>query len=124
MRVWKIGLNLKNQYNLMKKGDIFLVDLSSGFGHEQRGFRPAILVSSFIAGMVVVIPLTTKFESLRFPYTLSIIASSVNSLEQNSVALVFQIKSIDKNRLRKKVGFISASDLKKIDLQMRKMLGI
>jgi len=108
----------------MKKGDIFLVDLSSGFGHEQRGFRPAILVSSFIAGMVVVIPLTTKFESLRFPYTLSIIASSVNSLEQNSVALVFQIKSIDKNRLRKKVGFISASDLKKIDLQMRKMLGI
>ena len=81
----------------MKKGDIFLVDLSSGFGHEQRGFRPAILVSSFIAGMVVVIPLTTKFESLRFPYTLSIIASSVNSLEQNSVALVFQIKSIDKN---------------------------
>lgn len=106
----------------MKKGDIYLVDLSSGVGHEQHGFRPAILVSESIAGMVVVLPLTTNLEALRFPYTLSIIESSVNNLEQNSVALIFQIKSIDKNRLRKKIGILPSSDLKKIDSQMKKML--
>lgn len=107
----------------MKKGDIYFVNLSSGFGHEQYGFRPAVLISPSIAGLVVVVPLTKNLEALRFPYTLSIIDSSLNNLEQNSAALIFQIKSIDKNRLLKKIGVLSPSDLKKIDLQMKKMLG-
>lgn len=107
----------------MKKGDICIVDLSSSFGYEQRGSRPAILMSPIIAGLVVVIPLTTNLEALRFPFTLPIIESSLNNLEQNSVALIFHIKSIDKSRLRRKVGFVSLSDLKRIDSQIKKMLG-
>ncbi len=106
----------------MKKGDICFVDLSSGIGHEQHGIRPAILVSESIAGMVLVLPLTTNLEALRFPYTLSIIESSINNLEQNSAVLIFQIKSIDKHRLGKKIGSLSSGDLKKIDSQMKKML--
>ena len=108
----------------MKKGDVYYVNLSSGFGHEQHGFRPAILISESIAGLVVVIPLTTNLEALRFPYVTSIFISSLNNLEQDSVALIFQIKSIDKNRLHNKIGSISSSDLKKIDSQIKKMLGV
>jgi len=106
----------------MKKGDIYFVDLSSSFGHEQYGFRPAVLISESVAGLVVVVPLTKNLEALRFPYTLSIIDSSLNNLEQNSVALIFQIKSVDKNRLRRKIGVLSSSDIKKIDSQIKKML--
>ena len=42
----------------MKKGDIYFVNLSSGFGHEQYGFRPVVLISESVAGLVVVVPLT------------------------------------------------------------------
>ena len=106
----------------MKKGDIYFVNLSSGFGHEQYGFRPVVLISESVAGLVVVVPLTKNLEALRFPYTLSIVDSSLNNLEQNSVALIFQIKSVDKNRLRQKIGVLSSGDLKKIDLQIKKIL--
>ncbi|MFA5791462.1 MAG: type II toxin-antitoxin system PemK/MazF family toxin [Candidatus Paceibacterota bacterium] len=106
----------------MKKGDIYLIDLASSFGHEQFGLRPAIIVSPLVAGMIVVIPLTTNLEALCFPYTLSILLDSTNNLTQNSVALVFQIKSIDQKRIKKKIGSIPINNFKKLNLQMKKML--
>lgn len=108
----------------MKKGDIYFVNLSSGFGHEQYGFRPAVLISESVAGLVVVVPLTKNLEALRFPYTFSIVNSLLNNLEQNSVALIFQIKSISKDRLHQKIGVLSSGDLKKINLQIKKMLAL
>lgn len=106
----------------MKKGDIYLIDLGSSFGHEQHGLRPAILISQAVAGMIIVVPLTTNLEALRFSHTLPILSNSTNNLTQDSIALVFQIKSIDKKRIKKKIGFISAIYLKKLNFQMKKML--
>ena len=107
----------------MKKGDIYLINLSLGVGHEQYGFRPAVLLSKVIAGMVIVIPLTTNLEALRFPYTLSILGSSINKLEKNSVALVFQIKSVDKRRINKKIGHLDSQDLAKLEKTLKDLLG-
>ena|SRR3989344_6176648 len=99
----------------MKKGDIYLIDLISSFSHEQYGFRPAIIMSQAVAGMIIVVPLTTNLEALRFPYTLSFLPNSMNNLTQNSIALVFQLKSIDKKRIKKKIGRLSNQDLTKLE---------
>ena len=106
----------------MKKGDIYLIDLAFIFGHEQCGFRPAILMSQTVAGMIIVVPLTTNLEALRFPYTLSILENSTNNLSQNSIALVFQLKSIDKKRVNKKIGRLGNQDMTKLEKTLKDLL--
>ena len=88
----------------MKKGDICLINLEAGLGHEQYGQRPAILVSNINSGIVSVIPLTSNMEALRFPFALAILPSQQNKLQTESVALVFHFKSIDQSRIIKVVG--------------------
>jgi mRNA interferase MazF len=107
----------------MKKGTIWMVDLPEGQGHEQKGQRPAIVVGS-ANGLVVVIPLTSSTERAALSHTEVIEPSRENGLANESVALVFQIKSIDKNRLQRKIGEAAKEDLRKIDMLMADLLGM
>lgn len=51
----------------MKKGGVCIVNLAVEVGHEQYGQRPAILISNPKTGILIVIPLTSNLEALRFP---------------------------------------------------------
>jgi len=106
----------------MKKGDVFIVNLVAGEGREQYGQKPAILISDTRTGIVVVVPLTTNLEALKFPYTLAILPDNQNNLEQKSVVLVFHIRAIDKSRITKTIGRINTNFQKKIDKILKEML--
>ncbi len=90
----------------MKNGDIWLVDLSDAKGHEQQGTRPAIVVGS-ANGLVLVVPLTSSVASARFSHTHAISPDPQNGLDAESIALVFQIVSLDRERFRHRIGTIS-----------------
>lgn len=98
----------------MKKGDICLFNLTKGLGHEQSGNRPGIVVSNLVNGMLMVIPLTTNLEALRFSHTLTLIPDNKNKLTSESVALVFQLKSLDKSRVIQKMGVVDAITYKNL----------
>jgi mRNA interferase MazF len=106
----------------MKKGDVCIINLAVGVGHEQYGQRPAILISDTKIGIVIVIPLTSNLEALRFPFTLAILPDKQNNLKQKSVALIFHIRAIDKTRVSKVIGKINAQTQKKIDSILKEML--
>jgi mRNA interferase MazF len=108
----------------MKKGDVCIINLAVGIGHEQYGQRPAILISDTKTGIVIVIPLTSNLEALRFPFTLAILPDKQNNLKQKSVALIFHIRAIDKTRVSKVIGKINAQTQKKIDSILKEMLGL
>ncbi len=108
----------------MRKGEIWIIDIGKTGGHEQEGIRPSIIMADVVGPVVTVIPCTTNMESLRFPFTVEVYPDLKNKLSSNSVALIFQLRAIDRRKLRKKVGSISRGDLKKIDSQMKKMLGL
>src|SRR3989338_9803086 len=95
----------------MKKGEVWAVDLSGGQGHEQSGRRPAIVVAS-ANGLVLITPLTTSHERATLPYTEVIEPTRENGLSEVSIALIFQLKSIDKTRFRRKLGEITQEDRK------------
>ncbi|MDO8553324.1 MAG: type II toxin-antitoxin system PemK/MazF family toxin [Candidatus Micrarchaeota archaeon] len=108
----------------MKKGEIWLFEFPSSNGHEQAGDRPAIVISaSSTANTVVIIPFTTNLQSLRFPSTLAVNQSKENGLIEESVALVFQIRAIDKKRMIKQVGSLESKYLKEIESMMKKLFG-
>lgn len=106
----------------MNKGDILIVNLEAGLGHEQHGERPAILISDTKTNILIVVPLTAKLEALCFPHTLTISPEKGNGLNQDSVALLFHLKAIDKFRVNKVIGKLSKNIESKIDKILKGML--
>lgn len=111
----------------MQEGDIYLVEIPASNGHEQAGFRPAIIIqSSDIEKLptVLVIPLTSKIKAVGFPFTLLIEPDGKNNLDIVSVALLFQLRAIDKKRIKNKLGKISSSKLKHIKQKICELMGL
>jgi mRNA interferase MazF len=108
----------------MKKGDVLIVDLVSSLGREQYGQRPAILICDTKTDIIVVIPLTSNLGALRFPYTLTIFPDKENNLKETSIALIFQIRAIDRSRVVKVLGRISKNVEKKINSILKEMLDL
>jgi mRNA interferase MazF len=86
----------------MTIGDIHWVQLPAANGHEQGGRRPAVILQNdAYAGrlpVVLVVPLTTARAAMRFAGTTLIRPTAENGLQQASVALVFQLRAIDRRR--------------------------
>jgi mRNA interferase MazF len=85
----------------MMPGEIYWVDFHDSGSRGQAGKRPAIVLQDdtrfpVVSPMVVVVPLTTKTAATRFPATLRIDPSAANGLTAPSIALVFQIRAVDR----------------------------
>jgi mRNA-degrading endonuclease toxin of MazEF toxin-antitoxin module len=95
----------------MTVGDVFWVNFSGGAGRAQAGRRPAIIVQGTEATRrlptVLVVPLTTREDALRFPGTVLVEPDENNGLRQPSVALVFQLTVIDRRFLDNQLGNVS-----------------
>jgi len=108
----------------MKKGEIWFVEIPTSGGHEQSGTRPVIVLSELEANMVIIVPFTSNMQALRFTNTIEINPSSKNGLKSKSIALVLQLRAIDKRRLKNKMGTIEDKTLDKIDSMIKKMLNL
>lgn len=115
----KFGLVLK-----MDKGEIYLVELPYSNGHEQAGFRPAVVFSKTIKNTIILIPLTTNLNYSNFECTLKISNSKKNGLKSDSVALAYQVKVIDVTRLKSKIGVLEDEYLNKLNLLLKELLKI
>ena len=107
----------------MIKGEIWFVDLPAGRGHEQKGERPAI-VMGFANNMVTVVPITASEGAANFPYAYVVEANKENQLAVDSVALVFQIVTLDKTRLKRRTGFLRKEQQASVDVLLRRLLSL
>ncbi|HLD05253.1 MAG TPA: type II toxin-antitoxin system PemK/MazF family toxin [Candidatus Nanoarchaeia archaeon] len=106
----------------MKKGEVWLVELPSTNGHEQSGTRPVLILTDTQTTTAVIIPFTSTPLAIRFPHTLEVPSTTKNGLSIASVLLIFQIRAIDKKRLKKKVGELEAETLEEVDKMLKTML--
>jgi mRNA interferase MazF len=110
----------------MEFGDIYLVEIPASGGHEQQGVRPAIIVQTSEniekVPTILVVPFTTQFKAANFPFTFVIEPDSTNNLASKSVALVFQLRAIDKKRLKNKLGNLSSKDVQTLKQYLEKTL--
>ena len=108
-------------------GDIHWVEFPLANGREQQGRRPAIVMQDDgYAGSLpttLVIPLSTAKKALRFAGTALVAATSESGLRQESVALVFQFRAIDRNRVKERVGTISEDERRVVFDELRKLTG-
>ncbi len=112
----------------MDIGDIYEVEIPPSDGHEQAGTRPAIIVQAtqFEKRLptVIIVPFTSQLKAQTFPGTYIVHRDSENNLATDSVALIFQLRAIDKRRLKNRVGKLSRKDLAEIEKQLKNLLNI
>jgi mRNA interferase MazF len=108
----------------MKNGEIWLVELPKNASKEQAGTRPAVLITEVDANMAIIIPITSNIQALKFKNSLIINPTKENGLKQISIALIFQLRAIDKKRLIKKEGNVENKIFKEIQNMIKTMLKI
>jgi mRNA interferase MazF len=108
-------------------GDIHWVQLPAANGHEHRGRRPAVILQDdhYAGGLpvVLVVPLTTARGTMRFAATVLIQPTAENGLSQVSVALVFQLRAIDRRRVQERIGSIGETVLREMRAELDKLIG-
>jgi len=111
----------------VRVGDLHGVDLPAANGREQRGRRPAVILQDdHYAGelpVVLVVPLTTTRAAVRFAGTTLVRPTAENGLRQVSVALVFQLRAIDRRRIQERIGSVSEEVLHEIFEELGKLTG-
>jgi mRNA interferase MazF len=106
----------------MKKGEIWTVELPGSSGTEQTGARPSVVIAEAQANIAMIIPFTSNLQALRFENTLLISSNENNGLYQDSVLLIFQLRAIDRKRIKSKIGELEEDQLSTVNEKLRKML--
>lgn len=114
----------------MKRGDIVLVELpqANTSGHEQEGPRPALIVHDDATNnqlsVVMIVPMTSNLKAQSFSHTILVQPSSQNGLSMPSVLLIFQLRAIDKRRIKRTLGTLETSIMEQVSVEMKKLLGL
>ena len=92
---------------VVKRGDIFYADLSPVVGSEQGGVRPVLVVQNDVGNKfsptVIISAITSQINKAKLPTHIEINADDYG-LAKDSVILLEQIRTIDKKRLRERIG--------------------
>ena len=107
---------------IVKRGDMFYADLSPVIGSEQGGIRPVLIIQNDLGNKysptVIAAAITSQTNKTKLPTHIEI---GENTSGLNSVVLAEQIRTIDKSRLKEKIGHI---DDNKIINELNNALGI
>lgn len=111
----------------VKRGDIFYADLSPVVGSEQGGLRPVLIVQNDVGNRysptVIAAAITSKTSKTHLPTHIDIQATQVG-LAKDSVVLLEQIRTIDKQRLKEKMGHLDESAMNEINSAIAVSFGL
>ena len=122
MQVWNRSVKELN----IRRGDIFYADLSPVVGSEQGGIRPVLIIQNNVGNRhsptVICAAITSKMNKAKLPTHIEISASSYK-IVKNSVILLEQIRTIDKQRLKEKIGELPAVTMARVNEALLISLG-
>ena len=111
----------------VKRGDIYYADLSPVVGSEQGGVRPVLIVQNDTGNRysptVIAAAITSQTNKAKLPTHISLAAPDCG-LPKNSVVLLEQIRTLDKQRLREYMGRVNSEIMGKIDAAIAVSFGL
>ena len=111
----------------VRRGDIYYADLSPVVGSEQGGVRPVLIVQNDTGNRhsptVIAAAITSQTGKARLPTHISLAAMSCG-LPKDSVVLLEQVRTLDKKRLREKMGHVEENVMEKVDLAIAVSFGL
>lgn len=111
----------------MKRGDVYFADLSPVVGSEQGGVRPVLVIQNDIGNRfsptVIIAAITAQIQKAKLPTHVEIDAKRYG-FERDSVILLEQIRTIDKQRLTDKITHLDDEMMEKVDDALQISLGL
>ena len=112
----------------VKRGEIYDADLSPGVGSEQGGIRPVLIVQNDTGNRysptVIAAAITSQTGKARLPTHIDLPATEDCGLSKNSVVLLEQVRTLDKRRLRERMGRVDDRIMERIDTAIAVSFGL
>lgn len=113
--------------NNVKRGDIYYADLSPVVGSEQGGVRPVLIVQNNVGNRhsptVIAAAITSQINKAKMPTHIELGARSFG-LTKDSIVLTEQIRTLDKRRLREKMGSLDEAYMSRVDEALAVSFGL
>ncbi|NLN06831.1 MAG: type II toxin-antitoxin system PemK/MazF family toxin [Firmicutes bacterium] len=111
----------------VKRGHIYFADLSPVVGSEQGGVRPVLVIQNDVGNKysptVIIAAITSQIEKAKLPTHVEVDAKEY-SLEKDSIILLEQIRTIDKQRLQDKVTELDERAMQRVNQAIKIPLGL
>lgn len=111
---------------MIKRGEIYFADLSPVIGSEQGGVRPVLVVQNDVGNKfsptIIAAAITSQLEKAKLPTHIQLPAEKYG-LPKNSIVLLEQIRTIDKKRLKEKIGELPVIEMTKVNEALLISLG-
>ena len=111
----------------VRRGDIYYADLSPVVGSEQGGVRPVLIVQNDVGNRysptVIAAAITSKTDKTNLPTHIEVNAAGCG-LARDSVVLLEQVRTLDKRRLRDKMGALNADQMHSVNEALSVSFGL
>ncbi|MGG4036520.1 type II toxin-antitoxin system PemK/MazF family toxin [Paenibacillus cisolokensis] len=112
---------------IVKRGDVFFADLSPVVGSEQGGVRPVLVIQNDIGNRfsptVIIAAITAQIQKAKLPTHVEINAAA-HGFDRDSVILLEQIRTIDKQRLTDKITHLDDDMMRKVNESLMISVGL
>ncbi len=112
---------------IVKRGDIYYADLSPVVGSEQGGVRPVLIIQNDVGNKysptVIATAITSQINKAKMPTHIELDANEYG-LSRDSVVLAEQIRTIDKRRLKEKIGHLDNKLMNKVNEALEISFGL
>ena len=112
---------------VVRRGDIFYADLSPVVGSEQGGLRPVLIIQNDVGNRysptVIAAAITSRLSKTRLPTHIDVYADRVG-LVKDSVILLEQVRTLDKRRLKEKMGHLDEGLMRQVDRAIAVSVGL
>lgn len=112
---------------MIKRGEIYYADLSPVVGSEQGGIRPVLIVQNDVGNKysptVIAAAITSQKEKSNLPTHISVDAQ-LCGLSKDSIVLLEQIRTLDKQRLKERMGVLDNGDMGKVNQALSVSFGL
>ena len=109
------------------RGEIYYADLSPVVGSEQGGIRPVLIIQNNIGNRysptVIAAAITSQQDKTKLPTHISVAADS-SGLQKNSIVLLEQVRTLDKRRLKEKMGDLDLESMNRVDHALSVSFGL
>ena len=111
----------------VKRGDIYYADLSPVVGSEQGGIRPVLIIQNDVGNRysptVIAAAITSQHDKAKLPAHISVQAEG-SGLQKNSIVLLEQVRTIDKRRIKEKMGNLDIGIMDQVDRALSVSFGL
>lgn len=111
----------------IKRGEIYYADLSPVIGSEQGGIRPVLIVQNDVGNKysptVIAAAITSQRFKTNLPTHISVNADNCG-LSKNSIVLLEQVRTLDKQRLKERMGTLENGDMSRVDRALSVSFGL